>query len=219
MREQNPTGYRRFCSNLINIPLLAPSTTYSTTNTETIKSSNANSSNLKTGHLNVRSLRNIAHLLEVKELSKFHKINVLTISETCLNSTLTNSEIGGVINSGISDHFPVYVILDVKNTKLPLKYITTRNYKYYDPLNVFYDLAAKSDDLLSILRGRDVNTQLETLKNALHSTLDSYASAKTFKVRSRSNTYISHEIKKHLGSSANAGQKRLEGIQRILKQH
>ena len=43
--------------------------------------------------MNVRLLRNIAHLLEVKELIKFHKIDILTISETWLNSTVTNSEI------------------------------------------------------------------------------------------------------------------------------
>ena len=44
-------------------------------------------------HLNVRSLKNIAHLLEVKELVKFNNIDILTISETWLNSTVTNSEI------------------------------------------------------------------------------------------------------------------------------
>ena len=54
---------------------------------------NANSSHLKIAHLNVRSLRNFAHLLEVKELLKFHKIDILTISVTWLNSAVTNSEI------------------------------------------------------------------------------------------------------------------------------
>ena len=88
----------------------------------------------------------------------------------------------GVINSAISDHFPVYVILHVKTPKLPPKYITTRNYKHYDPLNFSFDLAAKSDDLLSIFTGRDVNTQLEMLKNALHSILDSHVPVQTFKL-------------------------------------
>ena len=39
VREETLIGNRRFYSNLINIPLLAPSTTYSTTNTDTVKSS------------------------------------------------------------------------------------------------------------------------------------------------------------------------------------
>ena len=43
--------------------------------------------------MNVPSLRNIAHLLKVNELIKFHEIDILTIPETWLNSTVTNSEI------------------------------------------------------------------------------------------------------------------------------
>ena len=54
---------------------------------------NITSSQLKIAHLNVRSLRNIAHLTEVKELANLHKIDIFTISETWLNSTVTNSEI------------------------------------------------------------------------------------------------------------------------------
>ncbi len=44
-------------------------------------------------HLNIRSLRNIVHLTEVKELVKLHNIDVLTISESWLNSSVTNCEI------------------------------------------------------------------------------------------------------------------------------
>jgi exonuclease III len=54
---------------------------------------NITSSQLKIAHLNVRSLRNIAHLTDVKELVNLHKIDIFTISETWLNSTVTNSEI------------------------------------------------------------------------------------------------------------------------------
>ena len=48
---------------------------------------------LKIAHLNIRSLRNTSHLIETKELVKSHKIDVLTMSETWLNSTVTNGEI------------------------------------------------------------------------------------------------------------------------------
>ena len=121
-----------------------------------------------------------------------------SLIEVILTSNTALIMESNVINSAISDHFLVCVILLVKTPKLPPKYITTRNYKYYDPLNIFSDFGATSDDLLSIFTGRDVNTQLETLKNALHSTLDSHAPVKTFNVRSRSNTYISNEIKEHI---------------------
>ena len=72
---------------------MAPATIYSSTNSDTTKPLNITSYQLKIAHLNVRSLRNIAHLTEVKELVNLHKIDILTISETCLNSTVTNSEI------------------------------------------------------------------------------------------------------------------------------
>ena len=48
---------------------------------------------LKIAHMNIRSLRNTSHLKETKELVKSHKIDVLTMSETWLNSTITNGEI------------------------------------------------------------------------------------------------------------------------------
>ena len=41
----------------------------------------------------MRSLRNTSHLIETKELVKSHKIGVLTMSETWLNSTVTSGEI------------------------------------------------------------------------------------------------------------------------------
>ena len=121
-------------------------------------------------------------------------IDVILVSNTA--SVLES----GVLNSAISDHLPVYVILKVKVPKIPPNYITARSYKYYDPLHFSSDLAVKSDVLLSIFSNTDVNTQLETFKNTLHSTLDLHAPVKTFKVRSRSNPFISCEIKEHMKS-------------------
>ena len=48
---------------------------------------------LKIAHVSIRSLRNTSHLIETKELVKSHNIDVLTMSETWLNSTVTNGEI------------------------------------------------------------------------------------------------------------------------------
>ena len=54
-------------------------------------------------------------------------IDVILVSNTA--SVLES----GVLNSAISDHLPVYVILKVKAPKIPQNYITARSYKYYDP--------------------------------------------------------------------------------------
>ena len=53
---------------------------------------------------------------------------------------------------------------------------------------------------MSIFSDKDVNTQLETFKNTLHSTLDLHAPVETFRVRSRSNPFISREIKEDMKS-------------------
>ncbi len=48
---------------------------------------------LKLAHLNIRSLRNTAHFLQLKELVRTNRIDVLTISETWLNTTVTNKKL------------------------------------------------------------------------------------------------------------------------------
>lgn len=49
---------------------------------------------LKIAHLNIRSLRNTAHSVQLRDLAISSNIDVLTISETWLNTTCTNFEIG-----------------------------------------------------------------------------------------------------------------------------
>jgi hypothetical protein len=48
---------------------------------------------LKLAHLNIRSLRNTAHFLQLKELVRTNRIDVFTISETWLNTTVTNKKL------------------------------------------------------------------------------------------------------------------------------
>ena len=44
-------------------------------------------------HLNIRSLKNRAHLLELGQLASERKSDIITISETWLNTTVTSAEI------------------------------------------------------------------------------------------------------------------------------
>lgn len=50
--------------------------------------------NLKILHLNIRSLRNIAHFAQLKELNNREKFDIITISESWMNTTITSTEIG-----------------------------------------------------------------------------------------------------------------------------
>ena len=44
-------------------------------------------------HVNIRSLRNSAHLIQLRELAVQQKLDVITVSETWLNSTVTNAKV------------------------------------------------------------------------------------------------------------------------------
>ena len=60
----------------------------------TFKKQNCKSvNNLKIGHLNVRSLKNREHLHLVKHTILQNKLDVLTLSETWLNSSITDLEL------------------------------------------------------------------------------------------------------------------------------
>ena len=50
-------------------------------------------SGLKVFHLNIRSLRNIAHLSQLRELARSGNFDIITISETWLNTTITSASV------------------------------------------------------------------------------------------------------------------------------
>jgi hypothetical protein len=58
-----------------------------------MKTQQSKSPHFKLVHLNIRSLRNTAHLTQLKEFLSKTKTEALTLSETWLNTTITNAEI------------------------------------------------------------------------------------------------------------------------------
>ena len=59
----------------------------------TMKTQQPKSPHFKLVHLNIRSLCNTAHLTQLKEFLSKTKTEALTLSETLLNTTITNAEI------------------------------------------------------------------------------------------------------------------------------
>ncbi|CAB4040401.1 Hypothetical predicted protein [Paramuricea clavata] len=133
-----------------------------------------------------RALTNFSTELNLTQIIKT-STRITATSQTLIDVILVSSTAlvleSGVINTSISDHLPVYVLLKLKAPKMPACYITTRSYKNYNPSLFSSDLVTKSDRLLSILSNTNVNTILETFKDVLHSTLDVHAPLKTFKIR------------------------------------
>lgn len=52
-----------------------------------------NCNRIKLSHLNVQSIRNRNHLIQVRELVVDEKLDILALSETWLNSSTTNAEV------------------------------------------------------------------------------------------------------------------------------
>ena len=101
----------------------------------------------------------------------------------------------GVIETCISDHFPVYVSLKLKTDKSPPNYITTRSYSKYDPDLFAIDLASNRDRLVSIFRMDNVDEKLTIFNEIFLNTLDKHAPVKTIKVRGKPCPFITSEIK------------------------
>ena len=102
----------------------------------------------------------------------------------------------GVIETCISDHFWVYMVLNLKLPKQPQSYITVRSFKNYNPVLFTADLVSKRETLLqSIFTESDVNSKLSMLNDALLSTLQTHEPVKTIRVRNRPCPYIAENIK------------------------
>lgn len=101
----------------------------------------------------------------------------------------------GVLLTSISDHLLVYAELKIKSPKQPLQYITARSFKNYVPNHFAADLADKSDCLVSIFDGDDVNVKLNILNSAIQSTLDAHAPIKTIKIRNRPCPFITQDLR------------------------
>ena len=131
--------------------------------------------------MNIRSLRSPSHLTELRDWAAANKTDVNTISETWLNTPVTNSEVsidgyklyrqdrlrkrGGGVCAYIRKDITVTVLKDISHL--------SKNYFYQEEIN--YKLATFNDTFLS--------------------TLDANAPIKSIRIRSRPCPYVTPEIK------------------------
>ena len=150
-----------------------------------------------------RAITELCNDLNLKQIIK-EPTRITDTSQSLIDVILVSTEAvvleSGVLDSTISDHFPIYVSTKLKVPKTSPTYITVRSHKNYDPTAFSSDLATKSDRLLSIFTETDVNTKTEVLKDVIQSTLDLHAPIKTIKIRSRSNTFVTPDTKELMKS-------------------
>ena len=104
----------------------------------------------------------------------------------------------GVMDTIISDHLPVYAVLNMKLPKPPPQYILTRSYKDYDGERFTAHLASRSQELISIFSDSNVNSKLDNFNNVLLTTLTVHAPVKITKIQNRSCPFITTDIKNQM---------------------
>ena len=110
------------------------------------------------------------------------------------NPTLAES--CSVITSSISDHNLVEVTLKISCPKVKAKYITTRSYSGYAPDSFCIDLSLVLGHMVYFFD--DIDSQVETFISLFLDILDQHASIKHIKIKSRSNPFITPEIKQFM---------------------
>ena len=93
---QNMTQNGPNFSNLVNIQIVnSRENTLTVTTKEHVPKppSDMQRSKLRIAHLNVRSIKSRNHLIHVRELMKDRNYDILALSESWLNSTVTNAEV------------------------------------------------------------------------------------------------------------------------------
>ncbi|CAB4019270.1 Hypothetical predicted protein [Paramuricea clavata] len=98
----------------------------------------------------------------------------------------------------ISDHLPVYAVLNMKLPKPLPQYILTRSYKDYDGERFTGHLASRSQELISIFSDSNVNSKLDNFNNVLLTTLAVHAPVRITKIQNRSCPFITTDIKNQM---------------------
>jgi hypothetical protein len=104
----------------------------------------------------------------------------------------------GVMDTIISDHLPVYAVLNMKLPKPLPQYILTRSYKDYDGERFTAHLASRSQELISIFSDSNVNSKLDKFNNVLLTTLAVHTPVRITKIQNRSCPFITTDIKNQM---------------------
>lgn len=104
----------------------------------------------------------------------------------------------GVFPLGISDHNLVYATMKLKNKRPPPKFIKTRDYKNMNVENFRQDIETAPFHVASVVdEPDDVLWAWQTLFNSV---CDEHAPWKEVKIRSRSDPWITNEIRYKINS-------------------
>ena len=136
------------------------------------------------------ALNNVCDKLNLDQIIKSPTRVALT-SESLIDVILVSApslvKSTGVINTSISDHYPVFMIMKLNIVKPPPCFVTVRSFRNYDPTSFAFDMA-QHFGYLSTIRDQlpDVNDHFSSFNRVFESVLDKHAPVKNIKIKAHS---------------------------------
>ena len=113
----------------------------------------------------------------------------------------SNSDVvskSGVLETCISDHFVVYLSLNLKLPKPPPKFVCARSYRHYNPAVFNGDLSRVQWEQMYLMD--DVNEKLDFFNGRFLNILEVHAPIKNMRMRNRRSPFVNKEIKALMSS-------------------
>ena len=102
------------------------------------------------------------------------------------------------MNTIISDHLPVYAVLDMKLPKPSPQLMLMRSYRDYNCENFSAHLSLRSEELISIFSESNVNSKLDKFNDVLLTTLAVHVPVRITKIHNRPCPFITMDIKNQM---------------------
>ena len=100
----------------------------------------------------------------------------------------------GVLEITISDHFLVYVVINLRSPKQAPTYIVTRTFRNYKADQFANDIAHIPWDTMNLI-DESVDNSLDAFNDLLLACLDDHAPIKTVKIQHKPNPFITEDIR------------------------
>ena len=142
------------------------------------------------------ALRSFSATVNTTELIK-NPTRVTKLSSTLVDIVLTSApslvKESGVLDSTISDHFLVYVAVDLKIPKPKARYITTCRYNNYNTEQFSSDISRIPWNILDLMDSLDA--KVDGFNDLFLTCLNDHAPVKTVKLKRKSCPFITEDIK------------------------
>ena len=119
-----------------------------------------------------------------------------TLIDVVLTSNPALVKTSGVLETTISDHFLVYVVLDLKIPKLKARYVNTRSYKQNNAEKFSADISRIPWNTLDLLDSLDA--KVDGFNDLFQACLNDLAPVKTIRIKRRSIPFMNEDIKEQI---------------------